>query len=341
MYSLHTLPRSGGRRTRWGRENQTAQLNGLKTAITTAMTPEQLNAYVLYFRIEELEQKIRVGDYAPASISKRSPSPPPEYNTTGRRINTRQHRYRKRLEEERQTLVDAALNTIPGYQPPRDFRGPQRSLIIEKVYIPVKDFPDVKFIGQILGPRGRSLTEMNNQSGANIAIRGKGSVKEGRAGQLRGRRNDNSAHTITDDQQEPLHCLIRADTQEKVNHAKKLINEVIEAAASAPEDQNQRKRDQLRRLAVMNGTFRDDERQTCNNCGQTGHRHYFCTMPRRFVAGVTCNSCKNAGHIARDCPEKRTGPAKLPPWRADRLAGRQEASGHDDEFEQLMLEIGK
>lgn len=347
MHSFNTHRRNGGlpgsqRRTRWGSESQTAQLNGMKTSITTAMTPEQLDAYALHFRIEEIGQQIRAG-HQPArnTDSTRSPSPPPEYDSSGRRINTRQHRFRQHLEEERQALVDAAMDTIPDYRAPCDFRGLQRRLVTEKVYIPVKEFPSVKFIGEILGPRGQSLMDMNNQSGANIAIRGKGSVKEGRVALRRGHRSANATRTTADDQQEPLHCLVKADTQEKVNHAKGLINEVIEAAVSTPEEQNQRKRDQLRRLAVMNGTFRDDERQTCTNCGQAGHRHYFCTVPRRFVAGVTCYVCKNAGHIARDCPAKNKGPANLPPWRADRLAQRLEATSHDDEFEQLMLEIGQ
>ncbi|KAJ0119551.1 branchpoint-bridging protein [Diaporthe amygdali] len=287
--------------TRWGPESQTAQLNGLKTAITTAMTPEQVDAYALCFRIEELGQKIRAGDPAPKYDSKRSPSPTPEYDETGRRIDTRQSRYRHRLEEEFQALLDAASKTVRSYQIPRDYRKFQRSLITDKVYIPVKDFPDVNFIGQILGPRGQSLADMNKQSGPNIVIRGKGS---------------------------------------KVNDAKKLVSEVIEAAASAPEDQNQRKRDQLRLLAVMNGTFRDDERRACKNCGQTGHRHYFCTMPSRFVASITCLSCKEKGHVTRDCPQKSTGHVKLPPWRERRLDQRLKAIDHDDEFEQLMLEIG-
>lgn len=199
--------------TRWGSESQTTELNGLKTAITTAMTPEQLDAYVLCIRIEEVGQKLCADYHAPASNSKRSPSPPPEYDSSGRRINTRKHRYRQRLEEERQALIDDALSTIPGYEAPPEFRHLQRPMVTEKVYIPVKDFPGVNFIGQILGPRGQSLRDMNNQSGAHIAIRGKGSVKEGRATHSRTRRNPNDA--TTDDQQEPLHCLIRADTQEK------------------------------------------------------------------------------------------------------------------------------
>jgi splicing factor 1 len=344
MSSLATHALDAGRmrserRTRWGPESQIAELNGLKTAITAAMTPEQLDAYALRFRIEEIGQKMRAGEPIPSPNSKRSPSPAPEYDASGRRTNTRQQRYRKGLEEERQALLGAALNTIPGYQHPRDLQRFKQTVVIDKVYIPVKDFPSINFIGQILGPRGQSLTDMNNQSGAHIAIRGKGSVKEGRAGHSRNHRNNTNAAT-NNDQQEPLHCLIRADTQDKVNHAKKLINEVIEAAACAPEDQNQRKRDQLRQLAVMNGTFRDDECRACENCGQTGHRHYFCTMPTRFAANVTCHSCKNAGHVARDCPQKSMGPAKLPPWRKDRLARRPEATGPDAEFEQLMLEIG-
>ena len=37
-------------------------------------------------------------------------------------------------------------------------------------------------------------------------------------------------------------------------------------AASIPEGQNQLKRNQLRELAALNGTLRDDENQACQNC---------------------------------------------------------------------------
>jgi hypothetical protein len=60
---------------------------------------------------------------------------------------------------------------------------------------------------------------METKSGAKIAIRGKGSVKEGKG------RSD-AAHTSN--QEEDLHCLIMADTEEKVNKAKELIHQVIE-----------------------------------------------------------------------------------------------------------------
>jgi splicing factor 1 len=65
---------------------------------------------------------------------------------------------------------------------------------------------------------------MEADSGAKIAIRGKGSVKEGKG------RSD-AAHTSN--QEEDLHCLIMADTEEKVNKAKKLIANIIETVRLA------------------------------------------------------------------------------------------------------------
>ena len=115
---------------------------------------------------------------------------------------------------------------------------------------------------------------MESESQAKIAIRGKGSVKEGKG------RSD-AAHTSN--QEEDLHCLIMADTEDKVNKAKKLIHNVIETAcllytfrlgwyatdsqaASIPEGDNELKRNQVRELAALNGTLRDDENQACQNC---------------------------------------------------------------------------
>jgi hypothetical protein len=68
---------------------------------------------------------------------------------------------------------------------------------------------------------------METESGAKIAIRGKGSVKEGKG------RSD-AAHTSN--QEEDLHCLIMADTEEKVNKAKKLIHNVIETVSATHSD---------------------------------------------------------------------------------------------------------
>jgi len=167
---------------------------------------------------------------------------------------------------------------------------------------------------------------METESGAKIAIRGKGSVKEGKG------RSD-AAHTSN--QEEDLHCLIMADTEEKVNKAKALIHNVIETAASIPEGQNELKRNQLRELAALNGTLRDDENQACQNCkpdflpsdpfclyplgGQVGHRKYDCPEQRNYTTNIICRVCGNAGHMARDCPDRQRGTdtRNNPPGRFD------------------------
>ena len=106
-------------------------------------------------------------------------------------------------------------------------------------------------------------------------------------------------------------------------------------AASIPEGQNELKRNQLRELATLNGTLRDDENQACQNCnctfillspsvhaadcpgGQIGHRKYDCPEQRNFTANIICRVCGNAGHMARDCPDRQRGTN----WRQDAPGG--------------------
>lgn len=56
------------KRNRWGEasENKAAGLMGLPTAIMANMTSEQLEAYTLHLRIEEISQKLRINDVVPA-----------------------------------------------------------------------------------------------------------------------------------------------------------------------------------------------------------------------------------------------------------------------------------
>ncbi|KAK0611768.1 hypothetical protein B0T14DRAFT_406773, partial [Immersiella caudata] len=259
----------------------------LPAAITAPMTAEQLEAYTMCFRIEEITQNLQTNTILPESNHpSRSPSPPPEYDPSGRRTNTRHDRHRLRLERERYVLIQQAIQLIPGYRAPAQYhasnrgRGPTK--LREKVYIPVRDFPSVSFIGQLLGPRGRSLDEMCAKSGAKIVIRGKGSVKEGRG---RGWYN----HRQQQEENEPLHCLVIADTPAQMEQAKRLVQGVIEDAIVVPEGENQRKTRQLRDLAVLNGTFRDLEgRQGLGDDGGAGR-----------LPGVICRVCGGGGHIAR------------------------------------------
>lgn len=234
---------------------------------------------IVQLRLDEISRSLRTGQVVPPD-GQRSPSPPPTYDSHGRRTNTREVRYRKKLEDERMRLVDRQMKSDPNYKPPTEYLMAKRQNAgrpTDKVYIPVKEFPEINFFGLLVGPRGNSLKKMERESGAKISIRGKGSVKEGKG---------RPGH-FDDDENDELHCLITGDTEEKVQSCVKLINTVIETvrslplsvlasrafnltifpsqAASIPEGQNDHKRNQLRELAALNGTLRDDENQVCQS----------------------------------------------------------------------------
>lgn len=61
-------------------------------------------------------------------------------------------------------------------QPPADYK-PMQLKKTRKMYIPIKKFPEYNFIGLIIGPRGITQKNMEKETGAKIAIRGRGSVK--------------------------------------------------------------------------------------------------------------------------------------------------------------------
>lgn len=197
------------------------------------------------------------------------------------------------------------------------------------------------------------MKSMEAKSGAKIAIRGKGSVKEGKG------RNDPAANATID---EDLHCLVMADTEDKVTEAIRLIEDIIATvsvlyssvywvtnaiqAASTPESQNKMKLNQLRELASLNGTLRDDENQVCQNCkyrsrshifadrrigGEVGHRRYDCPQQKNYTTNIICRQCGNAGHMARDCKQNAVSGSNNAP-----LGNRQ-----DQEYESLMNELGE
>ncbi|KAI9317642.1 hypothetical protein BX666DRAFT_1939399 [Dichotomocladium elegans] len=308
------------RKSRWGDETKKVNIPGMPTSLPK-LSQQQADNYVLQIRLEEINRKLRIGDVVPAERD-RSPSPEPVYNAEGKRVNTREQRYRKKLEEERHKLVEQAMKTIPNFRPPTDYKRPTR--IHEKVYIPAKEFPEINFIGQLIGPRGNTLKGMENESGAKISIRGRGSVKEGKA------RTDAASNSA---QEEDLHCLVMADSEEKVKKAVKLIEKIIETSATLPEGQNELKRNQLRELAALNGTLRDDENQTCINCGGIGHRRYECPERQNYTISLTCRICGGRGHTARDCLHRND---------PEYMQHARERDQHlDSEYMNLMAELGE
>jgi splicing factor 1 len=163
----------------------------------------------------------------------------------------------------------------------------------ERVIIPADLYPNINFVGLLIGPRGNTLKRMEADSGAKISIRGKGAEKEGRV------RSDG---TKSGGQEEDLHCVVTGESEAAVKKCVDLIRAVIQKAYSSPEAENEMKQNQLRELAILNGTLREGaDLTTCSNCGAIGHRKFECPERKNVTASLICKICSGYGHTTMDC----------------------------------------
>lgn len=115
--------------------------------------------------------------------------------------------------------------------------------------------------------------KMERESGAKISIRGKGSVKEGRTGQQV-------------DEDDDLHVLITADSEQQLETASKMVERLL---VPVEEGKNEHKREQLRLLAEINGTLRENIWQPTRTWS---------------APDVYCRHCGEVSHPTADCPLK-------------------------------------
>ncbi|XP_027112773.1 KH domain-containing protein At3g08620-like [Coffea arabica] len=123
--------------------------------------------------------------------------------------------------------------------------------------IPVDRYPNFNFVGRLLGPRGNSLKRVEASTGCRVFIRGKGSIKDpDKEESLRGRQGYEHLN-------DPLHVLIEAELPANIidvrmNQARGIIEELLKPVE---ESQDLYKRQQLRELAMLNNSFREESPQ--------------------------------------------------------------------------------
>jgi len=283
---------------------------------TLQKTLRQCNA-----KLNNLDTEAARIDALPIGHRERSPSPPPIYGADGKRKNTRAVRWRERFTSIRQDTLEKVLNLTSGGNANAVAAAPSlfNRKRTKKIYIPVEDHPTYNFIGLIIGPRGKTQKEMEGKTGCKIAIRGKGSVKEG----ARGRRDGK----IMEGDNEPLHVVVTGDNQENVNRAAQMVTDML---VVIDDDKNIHKQAQLRELALLNGTLKEDE--YCSLCAEKGHRAFEC--PKRFSMNkpgleVKCAICGDTSHPTRDCKQKdtATGDKDTTQMDSDYLAFMNELEG--------------
>jgi splicing factor 1 len=141
------------RKSRWASETVRTAIPGLPTIMPANMNEQQQQLYILHLKIEETSRQLRSGDLGiRLNQADRSPSPEPIYSHDGKRLNTREVRTRKKLEDQRHDLILEATKLNPEYRPPTDYKAPNRK-IEDKVFIPQEHHPETNFVGLLIGPR--------------------------------------------------------------------------------------------------------------------------------------------------------------------------------------------
>lgn len=305
------------RKSRWGaaEPNPTAPLGAPSLSLAVPVISEETiqQTLVLKLQLQQVNQRLLTVTQDALRIEQdpnRSPSPPPRYDSSGKRTNTREMRMRESLNKDRVALIEQLIKLNPGFQPPADFIKGKPS---KKIYFPKAD-PNYNYIGLIIGPRGNTQKQMEQETGCKISIRGKGSAKEGSKG-----RGSKAA-----DEDDDLHVYISGETEENVEKAAKMIEVLLRPVDDSLNEHKQR---QLRELALINGTLREDE--YCPVCGEKGHRQFECPYRAKAfkAAGVKCSICGDLSHPTRDCPLKQEGPVS--------------SSTLDSEYDSFLAELGE
>lgn len=256
----------------------------------------------------------------------RPKSPPPIYGPDGKRANTAEVRFRQQLERERAEVL-AAIAKIQPQAAAALGETPKKAT--RKLYIPIKEYPNVCFMGLILGPRGNHHKRMERETGCKIRIRGRGSLREGSRGK--------DMQRDLDDEKDDLHVYIEGPTEDAVQSAVEMVEPLLNPESKAVDELKEKHHMEL---AEINGTVRADE--YCHICGEKGHRQWECPAKQRSyaMANVRCALCGDTSHPTRDCTLNKSGTAQATEGDAqgDAMAQRVKV---DSQFLDFMSELGE
>ncbi|KAG6755677.1 hypothetical protein POTOM_041510 [Populus tomentosa] len=123
-----------------------------------------------------------------------------------------------------------------------------------RVDIPVDKYPNYNFVGRLLGPRGNSLKRVEASTDCRVLIRGRGSIKDpAKEEMMRGKPGYEHLN-------EPLHILVEGELPVEIVDARLMqAREILEDLLKpVDESQDYYKKQQLRELAMLNGTLREE-----------------------------------------------------------------------------------
>ncbi|KAK4751558.1 hypothetical protein SAY87_005040 [Trapa incisa] len=160
------------------------------------------------------------------------------------------------------TITDSNMQ-FPSLVPPSSAQswpspsGSSSGIIVKKnvrLDVPVDKYPNYNFVGRLLGPRGNSLKRVEARTDCRILIRGRGSIKDPVKEEImRGKPGYEHLN-------EPLHILLEAELPAEIIDARLFQARDILLDLLQPVDESQDfyKKQQLRELAMLNGTLREE-----------------------------------------------------------------------------------
>ncbi|KAF0287095.1 Protein held out wings [Amphibalanus amphitrite] len=167
--------------------------------------------------------------------------------------------------------IRGSLFQISGNAKPEALPEPQGTVVnlTEKVYVPVREHPDFNFVGRILGPRGMTAKQLEQETGCKIMVRGRGSMRDKKKEEMN-RGKQNWEH-LSDD----LHVLITCEDSENRAKAKiqRAVEEIKKLLVPSADGEDELKKRQLMELAIINGTYRDSSSEWGAPGGRSPPRH--------------------------------------------------------------------
>ena len=243
-------------------------------------------------RLDDLTSKLSRNDWEYGDPDIRPPSPPPTYDRHGARTNSLEIRVKTSMQKEYHRLVAGLLKKLgsAGYLAPLDFKAPK---ITKRVPFPQDKYPDINFSGMILGPRGLNHKRLEDESGCQISIRGRGT-----RGQLESQTEE--------ELNMPMHVCIIGDDEDKIVIAIKLIEPLVDPLH--PDFEAERLRG-LEQLALITGTTTAAKDRQLRLLEASGVEEFSYTMIE-----IKCEVCSGRGHLSSDCPNRKKE-ASVEDWR--------------------------
>merc|ERR1712098_322693 len=144
---------------------------------------------------------------------------------------------------------------------------------------------EFNFVGRILGPRGLTAKQLEQETGCKVMVRGKGSMRDKKK-EEQNRGKPNWEH-LNDE----LHVLITVEDSE--NRAKLKLERAVDEVKkllTVSEGEDELKKRQLMELAIINGTYRDSSSKNSSPG--------LDTAPRLQIANTSVQSAIQAQALA-------------------------------------------